>query len=135
MSALLQAQAAGVNGGQTDAIGQQPDLLQDVAHFLLAQDDREFFVARWANQLQGGPVLFQGVMEEELDAAQGNGGGGARVVLDVLHPEEVLAQFLFGNAIGRLVIVLGQLADRPDIAFLGAFGHAAKLQVFQHALA
>ena len=105
-----------------------------VKQTLRAQDDGELFLAGWADQLQGGPVLFEGLTEEELDAAQRNGGGGARVVLDVLHPEEVLVQFLFGNAIGRLVIVLGQLADRPDVAFLGAFGHTAQLQVFQHAL-
>ena len=36
-------------------------------------------------------------------------------MLDVLEVEEVLAQFLFGDQVWRLVIVFRQLAHCPDV--------------------
>lgn len=38
----------------------------------------------WANESQGCPRQFEGVLVEELDAAEGNGHAGARPFFNVL---------------------------------------------------
>jgi hypothetical protein len=75
------------------------------------------------------------VLIEKLDAAQGDGTGTARVVLDVLEIEAVGTAFLLRDAVGGLVVMLRQLADGPDVHLLGPCGQATELQVFDHPLA
>jgi len=76
-----------------------------------------------------------------LGAPRGGGMGGAmpqqpgRGVFLGVEIEEVLAEFLLGDLIGRCAIVLGQLLDGVDIDGLGLGGEAAQLQVFEHASA
>ena len=60
-------------------------------HLRHAEDDRQLFLARRAHQIERGPMLVQRALEEEPDAADGDGGSGPRVVFDVLEIEEVMA--------------------------------------------
>jgi hypothetical protein len=46
----------------------------------------------------------------------------------------VQAQLFFGNEIGRLVIVLGELFHRPQVRVLRLGGQAMQLHVLDHAL-
>jgi hypothetical protein len=77
----------------------------------------------------------EGLVEEALETAQGGGTGTARVGLDVLESEAVVAEFFLGDAVGGLVRRLRQLADSPDIHRLGPCGQASEWQVFEQPLA
>src|SRR5438034_67150 len=72
----------------------------------------------------GGPEFAQaleGRLEEEFDAAERDGGGGAGHFLFQREVEEILAQFLLGDEIGGFAIVFGQSPHCPDITGL-SFG-------------
>src|SRR5229473_7580102 len=101
---------------------------------LRAENDGEFLFRRWAHEVEGGPLFFQGALKKELDAADGDGHGVAGVMLDVLEVKEVLPQFFLADQVGRLVIVFRQLAHCPDVTLLSAFGQASKLETLDHSL-
>ncbi len=65
---------------------------------------------------------------EELDAADGDGGSGPRVMLDILEKEEVVSEFFVSNEVRRLVIVFGKLADSADVAYLSPLGVSSELK-------
>jgi hypothetical protein len=51
-------------------------------------------------QVESGPILCQRPLKEEPDDTDGDGGGGARVMLDVLEVKEDLAQLFLGDQVG-----------------------------------
>ncbi len=55
-------------------------------------------------------------------------------MLDVLEMEKVLPQFFLRDQVRRLVIMFGELAHCPDIAFLRTLGQPAQLQTLDHSL-
>ena len=55
----------------------------------------------------------------ELDAAPHDGAGTARIFLDLLEREEILAEFFCGALDGKLVRMFSQLADGPDLRLSG----------------
>jgi hypothetical protein len=69
--ALLQAQAAGINRGETGSIVEQSDLRQDLTHFFAAEHDGEFLFTGGTNQVERGERPLQRVFVEELEAAEG----------------------------------------------------------------
>jgi hypothetical protein len=72
---------------------------------------------------------------EELDAAVGDaqrGGGELAVVLEV---EEVIADLLLTEPVGRCVEAVGELPDGAEVSLLGAFAEASQLEVLEHPLA
>jgi hypothetical protein len=75
------------------------------------------------------------VLIEKLEAAQGDGTGTARVVLDVREREAGVTEFFLRDAMGGLVVMRRQLADGPDVHLLGPFGQASEWQVFDPPLA
>ena len=81
-----------------------------------------------------GPVPLNRSLEEELDRAEGNGGGRSGDLLDVREVQEVLPQLLLGDLVGGLVIVLRELTNGPDVALLGVRGKPVKLHILAHAL-
>ena len=81
---------------------------------------------------QGGPVARRGAGVEELDAAAGDderGGGELAVVLEV---QEVVAELLLGEPVGRRVEVVGELPDGAEVGLLGAFAEPGELEVLVH---
>jgi hypothetical protein len=44
--------------------------------------------------------MVQGALEEESNAADGDGGSAARLMFDILEEEKVLAQFFLADQIG-----------------------------------
>src|SRR4030095_14706730 len=88
---FLPTQAAGVDGGETNVVARQSDATEYLSHFRQAEDDGQFLFWGWTHQTEGGPILFQRALKEELNAADGDGGRAARVMFDVLEIEEVLA--------------------------------------------
>ena len=53
----------------------------------------------------------------------------------VLEVDQVLPQFVFGDLIGRLVEVGGELPDGAEVSLLRPLGEAGQLEVLVHALA
>jgi hypothetical protein len=130
-----QAQPAGVDGGQADAVDGNAHLGQNPPDFLPAQDYREFLLARGPHEPERGPVALQRVLVEELDPAQGNGGGGAGHLLLGGQVQEVPAQILLAEAVGAGMVMGGELADGGDVALLRASGEPPQLHVLDHPLA
>ena len=133
--ALQQPQATGVDGDEAEPIDGQPDQRQDAPDLVAAEDDGQPVRLRWAHQRQDRERLAERVLDEELDAAQGDRDGGPRAVLDRREVQEVLPQLLVGHEVGRFVEVRGQLADGADVGLLGPRRERAELHVLEHALA
>src|SRR5258705_5799144 len=85
IGAFLKPQTAGVDGGETNFVTRQSDATENLAHFRQAEDDRQFLLGRSPHEVEGAPIFVQGALKEELDAANGDGGSGARVMFDVLN--------------------------------------------------
>ena len=133
--AFLEAEAAGVDSTQARPRTEEVQVGQHGTHCFQAEDDGEFLLPWGADTGQRGPLPFEGVLVEELDAAQRNGAGAPRVVLDVFDIEEIVTEFLLHNLVRGFVVMFRQLADGSDRHLLGAFRHAAELQSFDHPLA
>ena len=52
----------------------------------------------------------------------------------VLEVEQVLAELLLGDLIGRLVEVGGEPLDGADVSFLSSLGESGELEILVHAL-
>ncbi len=119
--AFAQAQAAGVKGDQGHAMIQGVNLLEDLARLLGGQDDREFVVRVGADQLDlGWPGTAERFFPEELDGANGLGGGLAGDLFLALEEDEVLAELLGGDVLRRFIEMFGELADAGPVGLLGA---------------
>jgi len=99
MRPFLQAQTTGVDGGETDFVARQSNQSQKLSHFGHTEDDRQLPFGGWADDVESGPLLIQGVLKEELEPADGDGHSVARVVFDILQIEEVLAQLFLGDQV------------------------------------
>jgi hypothetical protein len=73
---FTQAQAAGVNGGQSDAMIQGGNHGEDPPHFRSGEDDREFKLGIGPSQFQFvGPLPPKGLFPKEFDGADGLSAG------------------------------------------------------------
>ena len=116
---FAQAQAAGVDGGQGDAMIECGDGGEDLAHLGGGEDDGELELGCGADQFDlGGPGAAQGLLPEHLDGADGLGGGGTGVATLGVEVEEVLAQLLGVDLLGGFVEVLGELSDAGEVGLL-----------------
>jgi hypothetical protein len=105
-----------------------------VAFLSHTEDHGALFLSGGAHKGAGGPVALEGVLGEARDAAEGNGAGAARGVLDVFEIEEVIPEFFLGDTGGGLVIMVRQLTDGSDRRLLGPCGQAAELYILDYAL-
>src|SRR5437016_9492105 len=126
---FTEAQAAGIDRGQTDPVHRRAHAQENLLDFLPAQDHGQFLFPARAQELKGGPVTLEGVLEQELEAAQSNGGGGAGGFLFQGEEQEVATQFFFGDLVRGFVVVFGQAADRTDITGLGFRGVTVQLHI------
>jgi hypothetical protein len=95
---------------------------QNGTHLLDTQDDWELLLAWGAYKGQRGPFSLEGLLVEELDAAQRNGACAPRVVLDGLNIEEIVTQFFLCDLVRGFVLMFRQLAYGPDVHLLSALG-------------
>ena len=114
-----QAQAAGVDGDQTDPVDRETDERENAADLVPTQHDRQAMGLGRAHQRQRRERLAEGTFDEELDAAQGDGDGGAGVAPFLRELKKVRAEFVVGDEVRRLVEMLGELTDRGEIRLLG----------------
>ena len=102
----------------------------DVAHFGRGQDDGQLEARVGPNQFDlGGPKPAQGFFPEELDGADGLGGGLAGDLLLAFEEDEILAKFLRRDVLGGFVVVVGELADAVPVGLLRAVADGQELQV------
>jgi hypothetical protein len=85
MQPFLQTQPTGVDRAEVDPVTRATDTRQDTAHFVHAEHYRQFLLLGRTHQLEGFPFPSQGVLEEKLDPAQGDGAGVAEGLLGGKH--------------------------------------------------
>lgn len=130
VQAFPQAQAAGINGGQADALIQGGNRGQEASDFGGGEDDRKFELMIGANQFNfSGPGKPEGFFPEEFDGAEGLGAGLAGDFLDALEMDEILTELFRGDQVGGLGVELTQLTDTGEVSLLGARLDTEQLQV------
>ena len=121
LEGFAQAQAAGVDRGQSHPVVQRLHLGQNAAHLGGREDDRQFELGCGAGERQlPGPDPLEGFLPEELEGAQGLGGALARETPLGLQMDEILAQVLAADLVGRAVQVFGQLTHTGPVTLLAA---------------
>jgi hypothetical protein len=70
-------------------VAQLPDLAEDAPDFITGQHDGQFVFGARAGNVHGGPVFLQRRLEEKLDAAERNRGGGSCEAFLVLEIKEI----------------------------------------------
>jgi hypothetical protein len=132
---FAQTQAAGVNGGQANAMIDGCDVSQDLADFLGGEDDRQLELRIGSDQLDfRGPGLAESFFPEELDGANGLGGSLAGEFLLGFEIKEVLAEFFGGDQVGRFAVKLAEFAEASPVPQHGAFGQGQQAQVVEEAI-
>jgi hypothetical protein len=102
----------------------------DLADLGGREDDGQLELGGGADQLDfGRPGTAEGFFPEQLEGADGLGGGGAGEVTFGLEVEKVVAQFFGGDLVGGLAVVLGEVADAGEVSLLGAGEHRQEPQV------
>jgi len=118
---FAQPQTAGVDRAEADALVEQGNLGQNEADLAGGKDDGEFELGIGANQFHFvGPGTVESFLPEELDGANGLGGGLAGDLFLALEEDEVLAELLGGDVLGGFGEMLGELADTGPVGLLGA---------------
>jgi hypothetical protein len=79
-------------------------------------------------------LFLQGALKEKLDPAEGDGGGRARVLLDVLEVKKVLPEFFLGDVVRGSVIMFGQLAHGSDVRLLSSLRQSSELETLDYSL-
>jgi hypothetical protein len=127
---FTQAKAAGVDGGQTNAMVQPRNLGENTADFLGRENHRQLELGIGADQFQLlGPGAFESLFPEELESADELGGGLAGHLLDGLQVDAVLADLLEIDQFGRAVVVFTDLANTGQVSLLGARTDGQELKV------
>jgi len=127
---FAQTEAAGIDGGQGDAMIQGGHALEEAAHLGGRENDGQFELGIGADQFHlGRPGAAEGFFPEEFEGAEGLGGGLPGDPLDGLEMNEVLAELLGADLIGRTIEMFTQLPDTGEIGLLGAGTDGQKLQV------
>ena len=118
---FAQAQAAGIDGDQGDAMIEGGHGGEDAAGLGGGEDDGKFELGIGADQIEfGGPDAFEGFLPEQLEGADDLGAGLAGNLFDGLEMDAVLAELLGGDELGGFGTKLGELAEAGEIGLLRA---------------
>jgi hypothetical protein len=134
MSSLLKAQTAGIDGREAGPVALKPDEAENLENLIMAENNGKLLLAGRANQVKSREVSVENLLEEELDAAQGNGRGRAGEFLDILEKEKVLSELFLRDQIWGFVKVLRELTHGPDVSLLSTFREAPELETLNHSL-
>lgn len=125
-----QAQAAGINGAQADAMIQGADAGEDAADFAGGKHDRQFELRIGAGQFQFvGPGALERFFPEQFDGADGLGAGLAGDFFTRLEMDAILADIFGREQVGRFGVKLTELAEAGVIGLFGAWADGQQLQV------
>jgi hypothetical protein len=129
--AFAQPQAAGIEGDQGHAMIQCVHVLEDLPRLLGGEHDRQFVVWIGADQFDfRRPGTAERFFPEELDGANGLGGGLAGDLFLALEEDEILAEFLGGDVLGGFSEVFGEFADAGPVGLLGALANRQEPEIF-----
>jgi hypothetical protein len=135
IQAFTQAQAAGVDGAQANAVIEGFDSLEDLAHFLGREHHRELEARISPDQLHfARPGLAESFFPEEFDRADALRGSLAGELFLRFEVEEVLAEFFRTDELRRLAEILAEFANAGPVAQDGAFGQWQQAQVLEEAV-
>jgi hypothetical protein len=128
--ALAQAQAAGVNEDQTDALVQRGHGGQEAAHLGGREHDGELELGIGAGQFQfGRPDALEGFFPEQLEGADDLRGSLTGDFLLRLEMDAILAELLGGDAIGGFGVKLAELAEAGEVSGFGAWAQGQEGQI------
>src|SRR3970040_1313367 len=105
--AFHKAETTSVDGGEAGAVHRDPDPIEDAPDLLAVQNNRKLFLTLRPGDLEDGPLAAEGVLVEELEAAEGDGVGAAGDFLDGRESDEVVTELLFREGVGRGMIGAG----------------------------
>ena len=127
---FAQAQAAGIDRGQGEAMIQGGHGRQDAAHLGSGEHDGQFEPGMGADQLQfGRPEAVKGFFPEELEGADDLGGGLAGHLFFGLEVEAVVAELLGADQVGGFGEVLADVVDGGVVGLFGAEADGQESQV------
>jgi hypothetical protein len=127
---FTQAQAAGVDGDQSDPVIQGGDAGENKTGLGGGEDDGQFELGIGAGQLEfGGPDSLEGFFPEELEGADDLGAGLAGDLLFQFEMDAVLAELLGRDQLGGFGVELAELAQAGVIGLLGARADGQELEV------
>lgn len=127
---VAQAQAAGIDRGQTDPVIQRLDRTEDLADFRCREHDGEFEVGIGPDHLDFlGPGAAEGFLPEEFNGAQGLGGSLPRDLLLGLQEDEILPEFIRRDQIGGLGEMLTELPHAGPVGFFSAGTARQELEI------
>ena len=121
LEGFTQAQAAGIDRGQGDAVVQSPHPGENAAYLGGRENDWQLELGCGTRKLQlGRPGALERFLPEEFDGAQDLGGALAGEAPFGLEINEILTELLRADQLGRAVEVVSQLAHTGPIALLTA---------------
>ena len=127
--ALGEPEAEGVDGPKAGSTPGATDRLDDAMDLLDAQHRRQLRLRRYAKSFERLPVARHGDLEELLDATVGDlQRPGGELAVDA-KVNEVLADLVFGNRVGRLLEELRELAYGAHVDFAAALAKTGELKV------
>ena len=130
--ALHEAQATGVNRGQAEAVDVDAHSVEDAPDLVAAEHHRELLFRTRLGDIQALPVAAERFVVEEAEASEDDGEGATGDVLVELQMQQVAADLVFSELVGRPVIVACQLGDGVDVALNSARGVAPELHLLYH---
>jgi len=132
---FAQAQAAGIDGAQSDAVVESGHRCENTADLLGGEDHRQPGLGGGAGEGEfGRPGALEGLFPEQLDGAEGLRGGGTGETTLGLEVDEVLTQVLGLKPIRGATEVLGQLAQTGPVGALAAGLEGQEREVVGEAL-
>jgi hypothetical protein len=127
---FAQAQSAGIDGAEADAMIELPRIAEDAPDFGCGEDNGQFELGIGADQFEFvRPGAVESLFPEELECANELGGGLAGDFLDGLEVNAVLADLFEVDQFGRAVVVLAELADAGVVGLFGAGADGQKFEV------
>jgi hypothetical protein len=127
---FAQAQAAGIDGGQGDALIQGGHGRENAAHLGSGEHDGQFELGIGSDQLEfGGPGALEGFFPEELEGADDLGGGLAGELFFVFEVEAVLTELFGRNQVGGFGEVVADVAEGVVVGGFGAGADGQQGQV------
>jgi hypothetical protein len=128
--AFAEAQAAGVDGGEANAMIQGVHRREHPAHFGGGEDDGQLELGIGANQFQFvRPLAFEGFLPEDLDGADGLRAGLAGDLLVDFEMDAILTNLFGGDQVGGFAHELAELSDTGVVGLFGALTHRQELEV------
>src|SRR5205823_6288451 len=128
-TAFVQTQAATIDCAQASPVDGLAYAGQNLPSLLAAQDHGQLLWLGRAKQLERSPVSLEGILKEELDAAQGAGDRRTRQLALQGQVQEILAQIFLRNELGRPAEMLSQAAHGMDVNRLALRGETVQLHI------